>query len=158
MLNFDFLDWSWNSFSTTFCVIICVNISRKMLIMLYSINWPNFIVWLPLFLHGYNAIISPWLLELLVNMCITIVCFTGCDVISFEINIIFLIKQVCYMTKNSRQNFKYFENEKSFGGEIKNIFYQFERTFSCQKLSQTWVCAFKLAYDVSSISYFKKVF
>ena len=36
--------------------------SRKMVFMLYSINWPNFIVWLPL----------P--LEILGNMCITIAC------------------------------------------------------------------------------------
>ena len=34
--------------------------SRKMLLMLYSINWPKFIIWLPL------------LLEILGNMCITI--------------------------------------------------------------------------------------
>ena len=35
---------------------------RKMLLMLYSINWPNFIAWLSL------------LLKILVNMCIAIVC------------------------------------------------------------------------------------
>ena len=54
--------------------------SWKMFLILYSINWPNFSVWLPL-LH-----------EILSNMCITIVCQSGCDVIKFEINIIFLIK------------------------------------------------------------------
>ena len=42
--------------------------------VLYSINWPNFIVWLPL------------LFEILVNMCIPIVHFPDCDVIDFEIN------------------------------------------------------------------------
>ena len=31
-------------------------------------------------------------LEILGNMCIAIVCFADCDVISFEINVIFLIK------------------------------------------------------------------
>ena len=36
--------------------------SRKIFLMLHSINWPNFIVWLPL------------LLDILGNMCITIVC------------------------------------------------------------------------------------
>ena len=36
--------------------------SRKMFLLLYSINRPNFIVWLPL------------LLEILGNMCVTIVC------------------------------------------------------------------------------------
>ena len=35
---------------------------RKMFLMLHSINWPNFIVWLPL------------LLEILGNMCIMVVC------------------------------------------------------------------------------------
>ena len=54
--------------------------STKMLLMLSSINWPNFIGWLLL------------LLEILGNMCITIVCFTGCDVMDFEINFIFLIQ------------------------------------------------------------------
>ena len=36
--------------------------SRKMFLKLYSISWPNFTVWLPL------------LLEILGNMCITILC------------------------------------------------------------------------------------
>ena len=49
-------------------------VSRKMFLILYSINWPNFIVRLP------------FLLEILGNMCIAIVCFLGCDVINFEIN------------------------------------------------------------------------
>ena len=46
------------------------------------------------------------------------------------------------MNKKSRQKCKYFENEKGFWGEIKNIFHHFQRAFSCQKLSQTWECAF----------------
>ena len=45
--------------------------SRKMLFMLYSISWPNFIVWL----------------------CITVVYLLGCDVIKFEINLSVLINQ-----------------------------------------------------------------
>ena len=44
---------------------------------LYSINWPNSIVSLPL------------LLDILGNMCIAIVCFSGFDVINFEINLYF---------------------------------------------------------------------
>ena len=48
--------------------------------LLYSINWPNFFVWLFL------------LLEILGNMCIAIVYLESCDVIYFEINLIFLIK------------------------------------------------------------------
>ena len=44
----------------------------------------------------------------------------------FEINLIFLIKPLSYMTKKSRQKFKYLETEKSFKGEIKSIFIFFE--------------------------------
>ena len=56
------------------------------------------------------------------------------------LNLVFLIKPYCYMTKISRQKLKYFENEKSFWGEIKSISHHFQRAFSCQKLSQTWEC------------------
>ena len=76
-----------------------VNIlSKKMLPILYYINRPYFIVWLSL------------LFEILANVCITI-CFLGYNVIDFEINIIFLIKPFLYMSKKSRQKFKYLVNE-----------------------------------------------
>ena len=48
------------------------------------------------------------------DMCVAIICFPGCDVINFEINLIFLTKPFFYMTKKSRQRFKYLENKKSF--------------------------------------------
>ena len=57
MLNFDFLDKGLGIVSTAHFVY---DFSTKMFFMLYSINWPNFIDWLPL------------LLEILGNMCITI--------------------------------------------------------------------------------------
>ena len=75
---------------------------RKMFLVLYSINWPYFILWLPL------------LLDIFVNMCIAIVWFPGCDVINYETYLIFLIKSFFYMTQISGQKFKYPENEKSF--------------------------------------------
>ena len=53
-------------------------------------------------------------LEILGNMYITIVCLPSCDVIKFEINLVFFIKPFCYMTKKSKQKLKYLENEKSF--------------------------------------------
>ena len=53
---------------------------RETLLLLYSINWPSFIVWLPL------------LCEILGNMCIPIICKPGCDVMNFEVNLFFLIK------------------------------------------------------------------
>ena len=87
------------------------NFSRKMFLMLHSTNWANFIVWLPL------------LLEILGNMCITIVCKPCCVVNKFVIDLIFLIELFSCMTKKSRQKFKYLENEKSFWGEIKSIFH-----------------------------------
>ena len=78
MFNFDFLEKAF---------------SRKMLIIFYPINWPHFIVWLPL------------VLQILGNIYIAIVCFPGCHTMSikFEISLIFLIKLFLYMTKKSRQ-------------------------------------------------------
>ena len=61
-----------------------------MFLMLYSINWPNLIAWLPL------------LLEILANMCIANVCEPGYAVIDFEINMTFQIEPFSYMTKKSR--------------------------------------------------------
>ena len=54
------------------------------------------------------------LLEILVNMCTTILFFPGRDLISFEINIAFLIKPSFYMTKKLKQKLKYLEKEQSF--------------------------------------------
>ena len=87
--NFDFLGLEINSpphFAYDF--------PKKIFLMLYSINWPNLFVWLPL------------LLEILGNMCF--------DNKPFEINLTFQIKTFLYMTKKSRQKFKYLENVRSF--------------------------------------------
>ena len=59
---------------------------RKILLMLYSVYWSDFIVYLPL------------LLEILDNMCIVISCCSVCDVITFEINHSFPIKSFFYIT------------------------------------------------------------
>ena len=69
-----------------------------------------FIVWLPL------------LLEIMDNICITIVCQPGSKVINFKINFFFQIKLFFCMTKKSKQKFIYLENEKSFWGEIISSF------------------------------------
>ena len=111
MLNFNFSEKGLGLVSASH---FANDFSRKMILMLHSINWPNLIVWLPL------------LLQILGNMCITIVCYPGCDIIKFEINRIFLIKSFCYMTKKSRQKLKYLENKKSFWSEIKSIFHHFQ--------------------------------
>ena len=76
--------------------------SRKMFIMLYSGNWSNFILWLPL------------RLQILDNMCVEIVCFPSIDVKNFEIKLISLIKSFFHTTGKLRQKCKYLYTEKSF--------------------------------------------
>ena len=58
ILNFDFLKIDLAIVSPPYFVY---DSSRKMFLKLYSINWPNFITWLPL------------LLEILFEMCIAII-------------------------------------------------------------------------------------
>ena len=53
---------------------------RKIFLLLCSINWPNFTVWLPL------------LCEILGNMYIAIVCEPVSDVMNFEVNLSVLIR------------------------------------------------------------------
>ena len=118
MLDFDFLEKSLGIVSSPHFVH---DFSRKMFLMLYANNWPSFIVWLHL------------LLEILGSMCIAIVCFPGCGIINFEISLIFLIKPFFYLTKKSRQKFKYLDNKKSFRDEIKSIFHHFLKDFSVAK-------------------------
>ena len=59
MLNFDFPEKGVGIASPQHSVY---DFSSKMFLMLYSFNWPNFIVWFPLFI------------DVLGNMCIKIVC------------------------------------------------------------------------------------
>ena len=89
MLNFDFFHRLYDFL-------------RKMFLILYSIKWPSFIASLSL------------LLEILVIMFITIVSQPGYDAINFEINLVVLIRPFFEMAKNSRQKFKYLENQKGF--------------------------------------------
>ena len=76
MPNFDFLDKGLGLVPPAHLVY---DFSTKMFLMLYSLNLPNFIAWLPL------------LLKILGNMCIA-VSYPGCDVKDFEINHMFLIE------------------------------------------------------------------
>ena len=93
-----FIRGSGTTFSTTFCA----RFFKKLFAMLYYINWPNFIVWLP------------FLLEILDNICIVIICCPVCDAINFEINHSFLIKPIFYIKKKLGQKCKDLKNEKSF--------------------------------------------
>ena len=75
MLNFDFLDKGQGIVSPAHFVY---DFLTEMFLMLYSINYPNFIACFSLFLG------------ILGNMCIAIVCYPCCDVMDFEVNLIFL--------------------------------------------------------------------
>ena len=99
--------------------------SRKMFLMLY------FTVWLPFFLEKLGKIY------------IAIVCFRGCGIPNFRINLIFLINLFFYTIKESGQTFTYLENKESFSGKLKSIFHHVKGLCLRQKLSQTWECAFK---------------
>ena len=65
------------------------NIWRKIVLVLYSINWPSFIAWLSS------------LCQILDNLCIVTIYCSVCDVINFEINLKFFIKLFFYITKKS---------------------------------------------------------
>ena len=77
MLNFDFLEKNLGIVSPPHFVY---DFSKKIFFMLYFTNWSNFIASLSL------------LLDILINMCIAIACFPGCNVRNFEIKLIFPIK------------------------------------------------------------------
>ena len=77
-------------------------------------------------------------------ICVLQLCPPGCDVIDFEINLIFLIKLLFSMFEKSDIKFKYLEDKKIFQGEIKSIFHHFWRAFICQKLSQIWESALQV--------------
>ena len=89
---------SGHSFFTTFSI----GFSKKNFSHVYSIDWLTFIVGLPLLLVISS---NMWF--------IVIVCFLGCEVINFEISLIFQIMRFFYMSKKSRQKFNHLEKEKS---------------------------------------------
>ena len=98
--------------------------------MLYSINWPHCLI--------------VFLLEILINMCIAIVCEPGLDVIKFEISLVFLMKLFSYMTKKSEKNPEISWEWKELLKRNKKHFSSILKGFSCQNLSKTWECAFKI--------------
>ena len=67
--------------------------------MLYSINWQNIVVCLPL------------LLETLGNRCIVIICCPAYDVINFEINHSFLMKMFFCITKKPERTKRAFNKK-----------------------------------------------
>ena len=55
-------------------------------------------------------------------MCVATVCKTGCDVMNFEVKLIFLIKSFNLDDEKVMTKTKILENDKSFYDEIKNKF------------------------------------
>ena len=86
---------------------------RKIFLMLYSINLPNKIIWLHL------------LLEILVIVCIVIICSPARDITNFEIKLcdqaIFLHDQ-----KNQNKSLNIFRTKKRFRWNKKALFIIFE--------------------------------
>ena len=67
---------------TSFPALVFRWFSRRVFLTSHSINWPNFTAWLL------------FLLEMLGNICIVIICFLVCDVINYRINLnVFLHNQ-----------------------------------------------------------------
>ena len=64
--------------------------------------------------------------EILGNICIAIICFPVCDFVNFEINLIFLIKHFCYMTKKSKQELKHLRMKRTFKVKLKAFFIIFK--------------------------------
>ena len=110
VLNYDFLKNGLGMVSPSHFVY---DFSREMFLILYSINWSIFVVWLS------------FLLGILGKMCIAIVFFPGLNAINFEIKLILLIQPFFYMTKMSIQKFEHLENKIRFQDEIKSIFHDF---------------------------------
>ena len=100
------------------------NFWRKMFLL--PIDWPNFIVWLPL------------LCEILDNMCITIVCKLDCAPWILRLTLSFQSSRFSYMAKKSLQKRKYLDNEKSFKDGIKSVFHNF-KGLSVKQITQTFL-------------------
>ena len=79
MLIFNFLEKSVgrNSFSTTFLNVFEGKCFSCYILLTDQVSFDSLSGWLPL------------LLEILDNMCIEFICFPGCNVINFEVNLIF---------------------------------------------------------------------
>ena len=109
MLNLGFLEKGLRIVSPPHFVN---DFSREVFLLVHSINWSSFIVWLSL------------LFEILDNMCIATACFPGFHVINFEIN---LSNQIFFLHDQSQdQNLKILRTKKRFLGEIKGIFIIFK--------------------------------
>ena len=100
---------------------------KKIFLMLYSINWPNVIVW------------SPLLTEISGNMCIVIVYYSVCDVINFGIYLSFLI-QIIFYDQKFRTQILISQKQKELIRWNKTHFSSFLKEFQLPEIvSQQWV-------------------
>ena len=87
MLNFEFSEKGLRLVSPPHFVY---DFSRKIFLMFYVTNWPNFIVWLTI------------IFKIIRNMCIVIVCEPGCDVINLKLTSSFQL--ICFPLWPKSQN------------------------------------------------------
>ena len=105
--------------------------SRKVFLMLHSINWSNLIVWLPL-LH-----------EILDNMCIAILCFPDCDVINFEIKRSFQWSRFSAWPKSKDKNLNILRTKRDFKEKQKAFFILFNSFEAKKKKMPNWKILYK---------------
>ena len=98
---------------------------RKIHLRLYSINWSNLFVWLPL------------LLEMLCIMCI--ICFPVYDVIIFKINLSLSSSRFPTWPKKSGQKLEYRKNKKGFLDDIKNLKQKFLNKILLKQIKPTFL-------------------
>ena len=133
MLNFNFSEKCLGQVSPPNFVLF---FSRKMFLIIHSINRLNFIVWLSLLLH------------ILGDVCITVVCYPGCNVIKFDINLIFLIKLFCYITKSQDKNLNILRTKRAFDVKQKAFFIIFKGLSSAKNCIRAECASLILGLDL----------
>ena len=93
---------------------------RNIFLTLYFINWPHFIVWLPL------PFVS------LGNMCIVFIFCPVCHLINFETNRSFLFKLFFYITKKPVKKCKYFDKKRVCN--IQKVFFSYLKDFQLSEI------------------------
>ena len=104
-----------------------LNFWRKIFVLLYFINWPNFIVWLLL------------LCEIFDNMCLAIVCKPSCDAMNFEVNLILLIKSFFLHDQNVVTKTKISSERKELLRWNKKAFFIIPKGLSIKQITQIFV-------------------
>ena len=99
-----------------------------MFFLLYSINWPNFVVWF--------SFLQFW------TICVLQFCFPGCHIINLEINLIFLIRSFFCMTKTWCLKIKYLEDKRAFKVKDKTFFITFKGLSFAKNCLRPWIWLF----------------